>query len=35
MFTSVAKNGYGVYAPGFFWSQYPNLTPQVADCTTE
>ena len=35
MFTSVAQNGYGVYASGFFWSRYPNLTPQVADCTTE
>jgi hypothetical protein len=35
MFRSVAKNGYGVYRPGFFWAQYPNLTPRVADCTTE
>jgi hypothetical protein len=35
MFTPIAKGGYGVYAPGFFWSQYPNLTPQVADCITE
>ena len=35
MFTPIAQSGYGVYAPGFFWSQYPNLTPQVADCITE
>jgi len=36
MFTPIADSGYGVYAPGFFWSQYPNaITPQVADCTTE
>jgi hypothetical protein len=36
MFTPIAQSGYGVYAPGFFWSQYPNaITPQVAACTTE
>jgi hypothetical protein len=35
MFTPIAQGGDGVYAPGFFWSQYPNLTPRVADCITE
>lgn len=35
MFTAVSQNGYGINAPRFFWSQYPDLTPNVADCTTE
>ena len=36
MFAPIVDNGYGVYAPEFFWSQYPNaITPQVANCTTE